>query len=138
MRYEKAIKEYQFIIERILIVPVKIESTCLHIFSVYAPEDYKSEEEKQNFSEIPDRHLNDIPVKEEVLITGGVNATVGKVAIPGIRQRSKEDTGNSNGSYLYMSVLTMGFESITLFLTTKSNANLLSRIQEVTNQLQTT
>jgi hypothetical protein len=58
---------------------------CLDIFSVYVTEDCKPKEEEENFYEILDTHLNDVPADQ----AGDLNARVGND--PCVKQRFKEE-----------------------------------------------
>lgn len=63
----------------------------MHIIGVYAPEDCKTNEEKEQFYKELQKTINSFQNKDPVIILGDFNARIGNNIIPGTKQRFNED-----------------------------------------------
>ena len=81
-------------------VSISLGNKELHIFSVYAPDISKPKETREVFYDQLHNEIQTIPIDQNIIIMGDLNARVGNDIISGIKQRFNEDIKNDNGDLL--------------------------------------
>ncbi|XP_043496495.1 craniofacial development protein 2-like [Polistes fuscatus] len=99
-RYINQIESCQHISSRIVLLKLLTDSSPLNILSIYAPDENKAKQKREDFYKELERIIESLPPRERVVILGDFNARIGHQPIPGIRQRFNEQTLNENGKLM--------------------------------------
>ncbi|XP_056647282.1 craniofacial development protein 2-like [Diorhabda sublineata] len=95
-KFEKDIKEVQYISHSIIQITVELADECTHLLSIYAPDVSKPKEEREAFFDA----LQAIPSIDKVFIMGDFNSRIGNTVIPGIMHSFNEGAVNDNRDIL--------------------------------------
>lgn len=98
-RWRNKIESYTYINERLVITRLKISRGHLTIIGAYAPEEGKTEETELFYEELQ-KQINNISKGDYLIISGDLNARIGKIPIPEVVGAFGEDTLNRNGHEL--------------------------------------
>ncbi|XP_056647266.1 craniofacial development protein 2-like [Diorhabda sublineata] len=99
-KFEKDIKEVQYISHSIIQITVELANERTHLLSIYAPDVSKLKEEREAFFDALQAMLDKIPSKDKVFIMGDFNSRIGNTVIPGIMHSFNEGAVNDNGDIL--------------------------------------
>ncbi|XP_057671207.1 craniofacial development protein 2-like [Diorhabda carinulata] len=99
-KFEKDIKEVQYISHSIIQITVELANERTHLLSIYAPDVRKPKEEREAFFDALQATLDKITSKDKVFIMGDFNSRIGNTVIPGIMHSFNEDAVNDNGDIL--------------------------------------
>lgn len=100
-KHENKILDTKYISDRMLQLTLKLQgNTLTHIYSVYAPDIIKSQKKKEDFYDLMQAYIDNIPKKDETVILGDFNAGIGNKVINGIKNRLNEDILNDNGDMM--------------------------------------
>jgi hypothetical protein len=97
--FKNVIRDHVFSTERIMLVSFLTNNTILNTFRVYAPEDCKPKEEKQNFYDNLDEQIIKMSSNHLILILWNVKVRAGNYVVQWVKQRFNEAIGN-NGELL--------------------------------------
>ncbi|XP_056647272.1 craniofacial development protein 2-like [Diorhabda sublineata] len=99
-KFEKDIKEVQYISHSIIQIIVELANERTHLLSIYAPDVSKPKEEREAFFDALQATSDKIPSKDKVFIMGDFNSRIGNTVIPGIMHSFNEGAVNDNGDIL--------------------------------------
>ncbi|XP_056641504.1 craniofacial development protein 2-like [Diorhabda sublineata] len=99
-KFEKDIKEVQYISHSIIQITVELANERTHLLSIYAPDVSKPKEERKAFFDALQATLDKIPSKDKVFIMGDFNSRIGNTVILGIMHSFNEEAVNDNGDIL--------------------------------------
>ncbi|XP_043499919.1 uncharacterized protein LOC122522697 [Polistes fuscatus] len=99
-RYINQIERCKHISSRIVLLELLTDLSPLNILSIYAPDENKAKQKREDFYKELERIIESLPPKERVVILGDFNARIGHQPIPGIMQRFNEQTLNENGKLM--------------------------------------
>jgi len=105
-KYANNIEDIEYISERIIQVTLKFPQTKWYLLSLYAPDISKPKEQREEFCEDLQNVIDQIPQDVLLITMGDMNARVGNMPVPGVKQRFNEEEINDNGDLL-MNVCSM-------------------------------
>jgi len=99
-KYMNNIENIEYISERIIQVTLKFPQAKWCLLSFYAPDISKPKEQREEFYEDLQYVIDQIPKDALLIMMGNMNARVGNMPVPGVKQRFNEDKINDNGDLL--------------------------------------
>lgn len=99
-KYMNNIDNIEYISERIIQVILTFPKTKWCLLSLYAPDISKPKEQREEFYEDLQNVVAQIPKDALLIMMGDMNARIGNMPVPGIKQRFNESEINENGDLL--------------------------------------
>jgi hypothetical protein len=99
-KYMNNIDNIEYTNERVIQVTLKFPKAKWYLISLYAPDISKPKEQREEFYEDLQYVIDQKPRDAILIMTGDMNARVGNMPIPGIKQRFNEGEINDNGDLL--------------------------------------
>ena len=99
-KYANNIDDIEYISERIIQVTLKFPQTKWCLLSLYAPAISKPKEQREELYEDLQNVIDQMPQDALLIMMGGMNARVGNMPVPGVKQRFNEEEINDNGDLL--------------------------------------
>jgi len=94
------IDNIEYISERIIQVTLTFPKTKWCLLSLYAPDISKPKEQREEFYEDLQNVVAQIPKDALLIMMGDMNARIGNMPVPGIKQRFNESEINENGDLI--------------------------------------
>ena len=98
-KWKNKLESYTYINERIVTARFRVERGHMTVIAVYAPEEGKKEETKQ-FYNVLQSTIEKYVKSDQLIISGDLNARVGKIPIPNVVGMFGESVINENGEEL--------------------------------------
>ena len=99
-KWKNYIKSWEPINERILKITIKLREHNILILGIYAPSDNATVTIKEEFEEIVENSIEQVPDTHEIIMIGDFNARVGKEKNSRVVGQHGEETINDNGERL--------------------------------------